>query len=81
MSTRVRTPILILSRRAKLDHKIKRFGFCADDFLTKPFGDLELVARILATVRRSNVGHSDWQAGRQSRYPGWSGSAEMLVYI
>jgi two-component system cell cycle response regulator CtrA len=54
----VRTPILILSGLAKLDHKIRRLGFRAHDFFTKPFDDPELVARILSIVRRSN-GHSD----------------------
>src|SRR6201997_2032690 len=36
-ASRVRTPILILSGLAELDHKIKGLGFGADDFLTKPF--------------------------------------------
>src|SRR3974390_1115677 len=57
-AARVRTPILILSGLAELDHKIKGLGFGADDFLTKPFDRRELVARILAIVRRSK-GHSE----------------------
>src|SRR6516165_3745420 len=36
-AARVRTPILILSGLAELDHKIKGLGFGAEDFLTKPF--------------------------------------------
>ena len=50
-AARVRTPILILSGLAELDHKIKGLGFGADDFLTKPFEQRELVARIQAIVR------------------------------
>src|SRR5205814_2288969 len=57
-AARVRTPILILSGLAELDHKIKGLGFGADDFLTKPFDRRELVARIQAIVRRSK-GHSE----------------------
>src|SRR6266481_4361051 len=57
-ASRVRTPILILSSLAELDHKIKGLGFGADDFLTKPFNGRELVARIQAIVRRSK-GHSE----------------------
>jgi two-component system cell cycle response regulator CtrA len=57
-AARVRTPILILSGLAELDHKIKGLGFGADDFLTKPFDRRELIARIQAIVRRSK-GHSD----------------------
>ena len=55
-AARVRTPILILSGLADLDHKIKGLGFGADDFLTKPFDRRELIARIHAIVRRSK-GH------------------------
>lgn len=57
-AARVRTPILILSGLADLDHKIKGLGFGADDFLTKPFDRGELIARIQAIVRRSK-GHSE----------------------
>src|ERR1700724_4853748 len=57
-AARVRTPILILSGLADLDHKIKGLGFGADDFLTKPFDRRELIARIQAIVRRAK-GHSE----------------------
>src|SRR5271157_5626632 len=57
-AARVRTPILILSGLAELDHKLKALGFGADDFLTKPFDRRELVARIQAIVRRAK-GHSE----------------------
>jgi two-component system, cell cycle response regulator CtrA len=57
-AARVRTPILILSGLADLDHKIMGLGFGADDFLTKPFDRRELIARIQAIVRRSK-GHSE----------------------
>src|SRR5437762_9657759 len=57
-AARVRTPILILSGLAELDHKLKGLGFGADDFLTKPFDRRELVAQIQAIVRRSK-GHSE----------------------
>src|SRR5947209_18807130 len=57
-AARVRTPILILSGLAELDHKIKGLGFGADDFLTKPFDRRELIARIQAIGRRSK-GHSE----------------------
>jgi two-component system cell cycle response regulator CtrA len=56
-AARVRTPILILSGLAELDHKLKGLGFGADDFLTKPFDRRELLARIQAIVRRSK-GHA-----------------------
>ena len=55
-SAGVRTPILILSDRGELDEKVKFLRFGADDFLTKPVDRRELVARMLAIVRRSK-GH------------------------
>jgi two-component system cell cycle response regulator CtrA len=57
-AARVRTPILILSGCRELDEKVKFLRFGADDFLTKPFDRRELVARILAIVRRSK-GHCE----------------------
>jgi two-component system, cell cycle response regulator CtrA len=57
-ASRVRTPILILSGRGELDEKVKFLRYGADDFLTTPFDRRELVARILAIVRRSK-GHSE----------------------
>ena len=54
-SSRVDTPILILSGLTELDNKIKGLGFGADDYLTKPFDKRELIARIQAIVRRSKA--------------------------
>ena len=49
----VDTPVLILSGLGEVDDKIKGLSFGADDFLTKPFEHRELIARLLAIVRRS----------------------------
>jgi two-component system, cell cycle response regulator CtrA len=57
-AARVDTPILILSNRGDLDAKVKFLRFGADDFMIKPFDRRELVARILAIVRRSK-GHCE----------------------
>ena len=56
-TSKVETPILILSGMSEPDKKVKGLGFGADDYLTKPFDRDELVARIHAIVRRSK-GHA-----------------------
>jgi two-component system, cell cycle response regulator CtrA len=55
--SKVRTPILILSGLASIEHKVKGLGFGADDYVTKPFHKTELIARVHAIVRRSQ-GHA-----------------------
>jgi two-component system cell cycle response regulator CtrA len=55
--SKVKTPILILSGIAGIEHKVKGLGLGADDYMTKPVHKEELVARIQAIVRRS-LGHA-----------------------
>ena len=47
-----RTPIIVLSARQTSDEKVKALDAGADDFVTKPFGMDELLARLRAAVRR-----------------------------
>ena len=56
-SSRIDTPIMMLTGRDDTENKLKAFGFGADDYLTKPFHREELVARIHAIIRRSK-GHA-----------------------
>jgi len=46
-------PVIILSVRDREDDKIRALDAGADDYLTKPFGTGELLARIRASMRRS----------------------------
>jgi two-component system KDP operon response regulator KdpE len=46
-------PIIVLSVREREDDKVKALNAGADDYLTKPFGVGELLARIRAALRRS----------------------------
>ena len=55
--SKVKTPILILSGFASIEHKVKGLGYGADDYMTKPFHKAELIARVHAIVRRSQ-GHA-----------------------
>ena len=47
-----KTPIIVLSARAGEAEKVKALELGADDYVTKPFGPEELVARIRVALRR-----------------------------
>jgi two-component system cell cycle response regulator CtrA len=55
---RVRTPTLIFSGLSEVDNKVRVLTHGADDFLTKPFEERELIARIEAVIRRAK-GHPE----------------------
>jgi DNA-binding response OmpR family regulator len=46
-------PVLILTARGEEGDKVRGFRLGADDYVTKPFGVLELLARVEALLRRS----------------------------
>jgi two-component system, OmpR family, alkaline phosphatase synthesis response regulator PhoP len=48
----IETPILILTARSEVTEKVVGLKLGADDYLTKPFDMLELLARIEALLRR-----------------------------
>ncbi|MEX0907871.1 MAG: response regulator transcription factor [Gemmatimonadota bacterium] len=47
------TPVLILSAKGEEADKVRGFRLGADDFVSKPFSLLELLARVQALLRRS----------------------------
>ena len=47
------TPALFLTAKAELDDKVTGLDAGADDYLTKPFAMVELLARIRSLTRRS----------------------------
>lgn len=46
------SPVLILSARGAETDKLQGFRLGADDYVTKPFGTMELMARVAALLRR-----------------------------
>ena len=48
-----RVPVLILTARGEESDKVRGLRLGADDYVTKPFGVLELLARVEALLRRA----------------------------
>jgi len=49
----VKTPVVILTARGEEADKVRGFRLDADQYVTKPFGVLELLERVRALIRRS----------------------------
>ena len=49
-------PVILATARGAEYEKIKALDLGADDYMTKPFSVMEMVARIKAILRRSNEG-------------------------
>ena len=49
----VRTPVVMLTARTQVEDRLQGFAAGADDYVTKPFEVMELLARISAVMRRT----------------------------
>ncbi len=56
-------PIIVLSARMQEADRVAALDAGADDFLSKPFGTPELLARIRAQLRRSNMMNDETNQG------------------
>lgn len=52
--SKLQMPVLILTARGEEIDKVRGLRLGADDYVTKPFGLMELLARVEAILRRSN---------------------------
>lgn len=52
-------PIIVISARTQEQEKVRALDSGADDYITKPFGPSELMARIRTALRHSNRLHTD----------------------
>jgi len=57
-------PVLILTARGEEADKVMGFRLGADDYVTKPFGVLELLARVQALLRRASRQDTNGHAAR-----------------
>lgn len=58
-----RVPVIILSARAEEADKVLGFRLDADQYVTKPFGILELLERVATLLRRSSGGTAPAENG------------------
>lgn len=68
----VQTPVVILTARGEESDKVLGFRLGADDYVTKPFGVMELLARVEAILRRTRSPSSKGEGG--------SGDGENAVF-
>ena len=57
-STRKLPIIMVTAKTTEID-KVRGLDMGADDYLTKPFGIMELISRVKALLRRTNAGLSE----------------------
>ena len=53
-TSRIDTPVLILSAKRTIDDRVRGLRAGGDDYLTKPFSFTELLARVEALIRRAS---------------------------
>lgn len=49
----IEAPVLVLTAKGEEANKVQAFSIGGDDYVTKPFGVLELIARVKALLRRT----------------------------
>ncbi|MBO5353109.1 MAG: response regulator transcription factor [Lachnospiraceae bacterium] len=49
-------PVIVLSAKAALEHKVELITMGADDYITKPFEPQEVLVRVMAVLRRTAAG-------------------------
>lgn len=63
-------PIIMLTAKGETFDKVLGLELGADDYLTKPFEPKELIARVKAVLRRSNLSSHTQADGESVSYPG-----------
>jgi len=68
--TRSRIPIIFLTAKAEIDDKVNGLDVGADDYITKPFEEKELLARVHSVLRRSSSRSAD-VLRTEAHFAGW----------
>ncbi len=72
----LQTPIIMLTAKGQEQEKISGLNLGADDYMTKPFSLEELLARILAVLRRMSPGRA---VGQRFSFGGWEADISALT--
>ncbi|WP_026166752.1 response regulator transcription factor [Novosphingobium nitrogenifigens] len=64
-------PVIFISARGSEDDRVLGLELGADDYLPKPFGTRELIARIGAVLRRGQAEDERPARGRDLEFDGW----------
>lgn len=75
---RLNIPIIVLSARGEEQKKVEALDLGADDYLTKPFGLDELMARIRVALRHRRISTTDMSGGSVAQ-PKMVGDAHLTV--
>ncbi|MEW9698331.1 response regulator transcription factor [Paenibacillus sp. SI8] len=73
-----RTPVIILTARNAEDEVVQGLKHGADDYITKPFGVAELLARVSAVLRRTQ--NEDAMSDRQKTNEKVIQAGELFIY-
>jgi len=65
------TPIIFLTAKAEIENKVIGLEIGADDYITKPFEEKELIARIQAVLRRTQSLVTSDTGKIQANFAGW----------
>lgn len=70
LRTRSNIPIIFLTARAEIDDKVHGLDVGADDYITKPFEEKELLARVHSVLRRTSNRTAD-VLRTEAHFAGW----------
>ena len=69
--TRSDTPIIFLSAKADVEDKVYGLEVGADDYITKPFEEKELLARVQCVLRRTKNSSTNGRIKSEALFAGW----------
>lgn len=61
-------PVIVVSARSHEHDKVEALDFGADDYLTKPFGTEELLARVRTAIRHTRTSSENGEIARTGKY-------------